>query len=169
MAAYIPGRGEPIDKDAPLSSRNVSRLTTYELRQELVRRDKLDIPDDQINHRTMLQRLMQLLLEDEKQAANTKEAGEEMKRMEKINDAKAERERRKQEAIERSKARQQDPSYFNKKVESNVAPEKTNLEGLEELNSATNEDEGDDGDEGTDSDPFSSNKRATRGKIHFNF
>ena len=54
MAAYIPGRGEPIDKDAPLSSRNVSRLTTYELRQELVRRDKLDIPDDQINHRFAL-------------------------------------------------------------------------------------------------------------------
>ena len=51
MAAYIAGRGEPIEKDAPLSTRNVSRLTTYELRQELVRRDKLDIPDDQINHR----------------------------------------------------------------------------------------------------------------------
>ena len=58
MAAYIPGRGEPVDKDAPLSSRNVSRLTTYELRQELVRRDKLDIPDDQINHRFVLLNLM---------------------------------------------------------------------------------------------------------------
>ena len=41
MAAYIAGRGEPIEKDAPLSTRNVSRLPTYELRQELVRRDLL--------------------------------------------------------------------------------------------------------------------------------
>lgn len=169
MAAYIPGRGEPVDKDAPLSSRNVSRLTTYELRQELVRRDKLDIPDDRINHRTMLQRLMQLLLEDEKEAASTKETEEEMTRMEKINNAKAERERKKQEAIERSKARQQDPSYFDKKVESNVAPEKINLEGLEELNSESNEGNGEDGDDSNDSDPFSLNKKATRGKIHFNF
>ena len=117
----------------------------------------------------MLQRLMQLLLEDEKEAASTKETEEEMTRMEKINNAKAERERKKQEAIERSKARQQDPSYFDKKVESNVAPEKINLEGLEELNSESNEGNGEDGDDSNDSDPFSLNKKATRGKIHFNF
>ena len=42
MAAYIPGRGAPQEPaDAPLSSRTVSRLTTYEIRQELVRRDKV--------------------------------------------------------------------------------------------------------------------------------
>ena len=79
----------------------------------------------------MLQRLMQLLLEDEKQAANDKESEDEVKRLEKINNAKAERERKKQEAIERSKARQRDPSYFDTKVESNVAPAKPNLDGLE--------------------------------------
>ena len=112
----------------------------------------------------MLQRLMQLLLEDEKQAAITKEAEEEVVRMEKIKSAKEEREKKKQEAIERSKARQRDPSYFNKIVESNVAPEKPNLDNLDEVSNDINQQEDED-----DSDPFSSSKKTTRGKIHFNF
>ena len=110
---------------------------------------------------------MQLLLEDEKKAAITKEAEEEIIRMKKINNAKAEREKKKQEAIERSKARQRDPSYFNKIVESNVAPEKPNLDGLEEISSDFNDMNKDEDED--DSDPFSSNKKTTRGKIHFNF
>ena len=119
--------------------------------------------------RSMLQRLMQLLLEDEKQAANEKESEDEVKRLEKINNAKAERERKKQEAIERSKARQRDPSYFDTKVESNVAPAKPNLDGLEEVNGEANQGEGE-SEDNNDFDPFSFNSnKSSRGKIHFNF
>lgn len=34
-------------------------------RQELLRRNCLDIPDEQVNHRSMLARLMKELVEDE--------------------------------------------------------------------------------------------------------
>ena len=54
-----------------LTSSNVHQLSTYELRQELVRRDCLDIPEAAINHNTMLQRLIQALVVEE---ANATEA-----------------------------------------------------------------------------------------------
>ena len=53
-----------------LTIRNVGKLTTFELRQELVKRNCLDIPEENINHRTMLQRLVQVLLDEENKIAN---------------------------------------------------------------------------------------------------
>ena len=132
MSAYVT-RNSLDDPNGPRSSRNVSRLSTYELRQELVRRNKLDIPEDEINHKTMLQRLIKLLLEDEEKAVNDKEALLEAERVQKLNEAKAERERKKQEALERSKQRQQNPDYFRELAESNKLPEKTDLTHLEEV------------------------------------
>jgi len=78
--------------------------------------------------------------------------------------------RKKQEAIERSKARQKDPNYFQKISESNVKPEPKVLDGLEEIQSSTeSEDAGEGGSgQGASDDPFS-NKTKSRGKIHFNF
>ena len=131
---------------------------------------KLDIPEDQINHKTMLRRLMQLLLEDEKEAASTTTEQVQATTQDKMSAAKAERERKKQEAIERSKARQKDPNYFQKISESNVKPEPKVLDGLEEIQSSTeSEDAGEGGSgQGASDDPFS-NKTKSRGKIHFNF
>jgi hypothetical protein len=56
----------------PLTVEAASKLTTYELRQELVRRNKLDIPENQINYKTMLHRLIQLIVEDEQQFVQEK-------------------------------------------------------------------------------------------------
>lgn len=47
-----------------ISSRTVSKLTTFELRQELVKRNALDIPEGSINYKTMLARLMTELVKE---------------------------------------------------------------------------------------------------------
>lgn len=52
--------------DQVISTRNVDRLTTFELRQELVRRGALDIEDSKVNHRSLLQRLVVELVKDER-------------------------------------------------------------------------------------------------------
>ena len=160
MSAYVK-RNPPEAPDAPLSSRNVSRLTTYDLRQELVRRGKLDIPEDEINHKSMLQRLIQILLEDEQKAVDEKEALLEAERMAQFNATKAERERKKLEAIERSKQRQQNPAYFEALIETNILPEKKDLTALEEL---TSTDQIGESDVFSD-DPFSSSY-SKKNKVH---
>ena len=116
-----------------LTTRNVGRLSTFELRQELVARNSLDIPEEQINHKTMLQRLIKLLLEDEKILVEEKSAKLEAERNESLNKSKLEREKKKLEAIERSKLRQKNPEYFSSILEKNILPEKSdNLKNLEE-------------------------------------
>ena len=50
----------------PLNTSNVGKLTTYQLRQELIKRDALDIEESRINHRTMLERLIRELVKEEK-------------------------------------------------------------------------------------------------------
>ena len=50
----------------PIDTSTVGQLTTYELRQELLRRDALDIEESRINHRTMLERLIVELVKEEK-------------------------------------------------------------------------------------------------------
>lgn len=107
-----------------ITSRNVGNLTTYELRQELIRRDKLDIPEKQINHRSMLQRLMVELVAEEsvKVEINTTIAIDEANK--KREEAKALREHKKLEALERSKQRQSNPEYFDKIKELNTKPDK---------------------------------------------
>ena len=104
---------------------------------------------------------------DEKNAADEKEAVLEVKRVEQLNAAKSERERKKQEAIERSKARQKDPAYFQQIAETNTKPEMKSLEGLEEISVST--EVGDDDNAASSADPFLDVPSKSRGKIHFNF
>ena len=54
---------------ATITSENISKLTTYELRQELVRRDCLDLDEESINHNSMMKRLMEELVKDEARAS----------------------------------------------------------------------------------------------------
>ena len=145
----------------PLSTRNVSKLTTYQLRQELTRRDKLDIPEDNINHRSMLQRLIQVLMEDEQKALEEKATEAEAQRLAESTAAKASREAKKLEAIERSKQRQQNASYFEMLKQSNAPPAKPDLTAVEELSSASATDE-----DRPNDDPFSEVSGKTRSKIH---
>ena len=143
-----------------LTIRNVGKLTTFELRQELVKRNCLDIPEENINHRTMLQRLVQVLLDEENKIANQKTSSIEAEKMAALNAAKLAREQKKLEAIERSKLRQNNPTYFKELAEKNVAPKKTELENLEEfnlINDVTNTSD--------ELDPFQSNFKPKR-KIH---
>jgi len=105
-----------------ITTANVSKLTTFELRQELVRRGSMDLEESQISHNTLLQRLIQDLVRDEAAAATEHVAVAVSKAQEERDAAKALREERKREALERSKARQADPNYFKARAELNVKP-----------------------------------------------
>ena len=50
----------------PITTSTVGKLTTYELRQELLHRNALDIEESRINHRSMLERLIVELVKEEK-------------------------------------------------------------------------------------------------------
>ena len=108
---------DPNPKPTVLTSRNCGTLTTFQIRQELVARDALDIPDKEINHRSMLKRLVAELVKQEQvnfeQATDTEAA----KRDAEMAARKTERDVKKEEAIARSKARQADKEYFKKKQE----------------------------------------------------
>ncbi len=139
-----------------LTTQNVSSLTTYELRQELVRRNKLDIPEGQINHRSMLQRLIVELVaeEDIKVAEITSKAVETSKSQ--MEAAKALREQKKLEAIERSKQRQaENPAYFQHRKELNELKKTEKIEEIVSSDSKENELDDDSGDnDAEDDDPF---------------
>ena len=161
MSAYVNRQSLDNAPDALLSSRNVGRLTTFDLRQELVRRDKLDIPEDEICHKTLLQRLMRDLLEEEQQIVDDRAAVVAAEQMCKLNAAKAERERKKQEALERSKQRTQNSNYFATITDMNKLPAVKDLTTLEEL-SSTDKSQTEDM---PDSDPFRALK-VSRSRIH---
>jgi predicted ATP-dependent protease len=98
-----------------ITSRNASKLTTYELRQELNRRDAFDLEESTVNYKTMLARLMKDLVEEEdnEQLVAVNQKAEENKQS--VDKAKEIREQRKQEALERSRQRQSDKAYFESK------------------------------------------------------
>lgn len=113
----------PIEKiKEPLTLRNVGSLTTFEIRQELNRRNAMDLDEEkvQINFKTLLQRLVQELVKEEEN--NTLEHTTvviDQAQLKRETD-KAMREEKKKEALERSKQRQADKDYFIKKQELNV-------------------------------------------------
>jgi hypothetical protein len=144
---------------AALTSSNVHKMSTYELRQELVRRACLDIPETQINHNTMLQRLIQALVIEEASATEAHTAAVVDKAQEERNVAKAVREQRKADALERSKARQADPNYFLTRQQESDKAKETPV-----VCAAVVEEETAD-DEGVDSDPFRAYKSKGRAKI----
>jgi len=107
---------EPMSK--VITVYNASACTPYELRQELVRRGAMDIPEDKANYRSMLQRLMLELVNEQEQQNQQRLAETEAKQKAERDRLKEEREQRKQEALERSqKRREQDPEYFTKRKE----------------------------------------------------
>jgi hypothetical protein len=155
-----------IAKSVPINTKNVHKLTTYELRQELVRRNKLDIPDDKINHNSMLQRLIQELVIDEANFAKERADVVVDKAQEERDAAKALREQRKAEALARSKARQSDPNYFKKREESNVEAVKVQQVKATELKEMNpDEIEVDEEPDEVDDDPFRTVKTKGRSKI----
>jgi hypothetical protein len=53
------------EKEPKLTLRNVANLTTYEIRQELNRRNAMDLEEGNIHFKTLLQRLVQELVKEE--------------------------------------------------------------------------------------------------------
>jgi hypothetical protein len=133
-------------------------MSTYDLRQELVRRNCLDIPDDDINHNSMLQRLIVELVKDESNEVQQHTTVLLEKAQVDRDAAKELREQKKAEALARSKARQADAQYFAAKQVANVRPDKASTVVAE-----AEEQEGD--DVPVSDDPFRVNKGKTRSKI----
>ena len=139
--------------------------STYALRQELVRRGALDIPEGRINHNSLLKRMVEELVKQEtKKTDERTEIAIDTAQKER-DAAKALREKKKQEAIERSKARQAQKGYFDEKQEANENGQRK----LKESNDASIVSEDTEADERCmekpDDDPFRSYKRG-RSKIH---
>lgn len=151
-----------------LGTRNVSKLSTYALRQELVRREKLDIPEEEINHNNMLKRLIEELVKDEAKVTEERTEGAVDAAQQERDAAKALREKKKQEAIDRSKARQAQKGYFSEKSGANESGQKE----LDEKSKAAavsdgaEEGEGEKDLEEPENDPFRSYKPSGRSKIH---
>lgn len=98
---------------APVTLSNVHTLSTYELRQELVRRNELHLKEgDPVNYRILLQMLVEVLTREEQQRQLEHMKNVERAQAEERERLKALREERKREAMERSRLRQADPSYF---------------------------------------------------------
>lgn len=151
-----------------LSTRNVSKLSTYALRQELVRREALDIPEEQINHNTMLKRLIEELVKDEAKVTEERTEVVVDTAQQERDAAKALREKRKQEAIERSKARQAQKGYFSGKQEANETGQK-DLDSMSKLAAVSDSAEDGGGEKDLhepENDPFRSYKPTGRSKIH---
>lgn len=154
--------------DPPISTSNVHTLTTYAIRQELVRRDCLDIPEERINHNSMLQRLIVDLLKDEdRKVEEATEAAVDKAALEREK-AKEIREQRKKDAIERSKARQANPEYFQRLKEDNEKG-KDKVEGTSAAADGDDKDKVNEGQEedadDVDDDPFRTTKGNSRSKL----
>ena len=141
-------------------------------RQELVRRGAFDIPEDQVNFKSLLQRLMTELVAEEAKSAELRSQVVADETASKLEQAKLEREKKKQEALERSRQRQADPDYFKRRAQQNEeASTQANKvddksvecvaevggEGLEEKDDVFSDDEG--------NDPFRTYKSKSRSKV----
>jgi len=135
-------------------------MSTYDLRQELVRRNCLDFPHAEINHNSMLRRLIQALVIEEANAIEAHTAAAVDKAQEERDAAKALREQRKAEALAKSKERQADPNYFRTRQEQNKAKEVT-----VETSDAAKEEEPTEDEEANNDDPFRTYKSKGRAKI----
>ena len=160
-----------------INSKNVGSLTTFEIRQELDRRQCMDIPDKEINHRSLLQRLVKELVMEEEINYNNEIANKEKQRLEELEKAKAEREKKKAEALERSRRRQQDPNYFANKAANNDQLKEKEQEKINNRSISNKKDENgdeneiveddDEEEEEEDDDPFRITSKTKRNKMHW--
>lgn len=121
----------------------------------------MDIDEDKINHNSMLKRLVEELFKDEAKVTAERTAVAVNTAQHQRDSAKAIREKKKQEAIERSKARQAQKDYFDAKKEANAEPQMT-LVGEEPITAEDSEEEGKE----DEIDPFRIGKPGRGPKIH---
>lgn len=152
------------DKVENITVQNVGSLNTYQIRQELNRRDAMDIPETEINHKSLLRRLIVELMKDENEKSENRASEVSAQRNLEREEALKLRELRKKEAMERSAKRQADKSYFADKVEKNVKPEPISGIGGGDSNAAT-ADVSEEEEVGEDVDPFRLPSSSRRNKI----
>lgn len=148
-----------------ITTQTVSKLTTFELRKELERRGCMDLEDAKINHKALLQRLIQELVRDESLKAEEKVNADASKLHEERDAEKRLREQRKQEALERSRARQSDPAYFQRISELSKEGKEVLDAKKAEAPAAAEEDEKDIAEGGAGDDPFRATGKKTRSKV----
>ena len=172
------GVAAPLINGEPMSTRNVSKLTTFEIRQELNRRGKMDLPEEVITHKTLLQRLIAELVSDEASVAQQAISVADKKNQDEREAARLLREQKKAEALARSEARRAaNPDYFAEKHQLNVKP--VRQEGVAGGEGAEGQGQGEGGGEGDDEDeteikndndeednPFRTYKSKARPKIY---
>lgn len=140
----------------------MTMLFMFWCRQELNRRGAFDFKeDDEINFRTLLQRLMVELVKDEELAAQQRGEEKREQTLSAVDEAKRLRDQKKQEALERSRQRQANPEYFKQKAERNQAPAVAEIVPAENVEEGEEEDKG----ESQEDDPFRSYKPKGRSKI----
>jgi hypothetical protein len=146
---------------------NASTCTPYDLRQELLRREAMDIPEGRANYRSLLQRLMVELVKEQDQLNQLRVAEMEAKQKEQRDKLKEKRERRKLEALERfQKRRENDPDYFEKRKESAaLSHDLKNTTIASEEQSQPYEENDVSESAPVDSDPFRSYQPKSRSKI----
>lgn len=121
------------------------------------RRGAFDFKDgDEVNFRTMLQRLMVELVREEDEASQQRGQQKQAAVLSAVEEAKRLRELKKQEALERSRQRQANPAYFQQRADLNVPPPKA-LVAADEVE--------EDSEEHTSDDPFRSYKSSARPKV----
>ena len=156
---------DPAYKPKDVTSSNVSTLTTYELRQELELRGALDLPEGGINHRAMMQRLVQELVKVESKLEQEKVNSDAARLHEEREAEKRLREQRKAEALERSRQRQADPNYFKSRADLNKeGKEVLEAKKSEPVTPLDQEEEEEAEAQGVD-DPFRATKKG-RAKVH---
>eukprot|EP01041_Mallomonas_annulata_P014454 gene14454-30762_t len=129
-------------------------------RQELVRRDAFDFKDeDNVNYRSMLERLIKELVKDREREIEIKDLALEQERTVARDLAKQQREAKKREAIEKSRARQADPEYFKKITAANIEPVKEEVSINENNPSELDDDENNSRASSDCSDPFRIDKK----------
>lgn len=147
-----------------ITIQNAGLCTAYELRQELNRRNAFDLDENKVNFKSLLQRLMVELVKDEAQKDAEKIESTTMAATAARDAAKAERERKKAEALERSRQRQANPDYFAKKGEANVEGAVLREKSREEASVATEVEE-ETVDEPVNDDPFRTYTSKSKNKI----
>lgn len=133
-----------------------------------MRRNALDLPDNMINHRSMLERLIKELVKEESEKSNQHTEKVVTDQESQREAARLLREQRKAEALQRSKERQSNPEYFaQKKLEQERAIQEKkiaqSLDGENNVEELTSEVENDDKE--SSSDPFSIIGKPIRNKI----
>ena len=161
----------PLVAAKEITTKTVHTLTTYVLRQELNRRESMDINENEINHNSLLKRLIVELVKDELQATIKHTVVVVDEAQASRDAAKAVREQRKLEALERSRARQANPAYFTQRQDSNAEAVAKNASSADAAQQEAENGEGEGGDEKDeeeeeeDLDPFRPYKSKGRAKV----